>query len=278
MAALDFPASPTTGQIFVAPNGVTYQWTGTLWLPIGATQALFVGDTPPPSPGPNQLWWNSASGQMYLWYNDGSSTQWVPTTPTLPVGVPAPLGWRQVGRIVPAAAQATVDFPNIPADINDLQVHIDCTPTLNDVNFLLQFYDASGVLDTGNHYGWSLALIWNTATAGNPPQIFTNASAGAPAGGICFTWPQTGNRVANLATYPGNTIKGDFSIYNIRDATRVKGVNWRANHVSSNAAFLAGYAGNGHRNTAGAITGFRVSFDGGSTFAAGGAVTVWGSP
>ena len=28
---IDFPASPTIGQMFVAPNGVTYQWTGTLW-------------------------------------------------------------------------------------------------------------------------------------------------------------------------------------------------------------------------------------------------------
>ena len=277
MAAIDFPAAPTVNQIFVAPNGVTYQWNGVLWLPIGATQALYVGDTPPPSPGANQLWWNSASGQLFLWYNDGSSTQWVPTTPLLPVGVPAPLGWRQLGRIVPAAAQATVDFPNIPADINDLKVHFDCTPTLNDVSLLLQLYDAGGTLDTtAAHYSWSLALIWNTATIGNPPQIFTNGGYAAP--GICCTWPQTGNRVANLATWAGNAIRGDFDLYNIRDTTRQKGVNWRANHISGNAAFLAGYAGNGYRNTVGAISGFRLTFDSLSTFAAGGAVTVWGSP
>lgn len=29
---IDFPASPTTGQLYIAPNGVTYQWNGTLWL------------------------------------------------------------------------------------------------------------------------------------------------------------------------------------------------------------------------------------------------------
>jgi hypothetical protein len=32
MAAIDFPGSPTTGQLFAASNGVTYQWNGTLWL------------------------------------------------------------------------------------------------------------------------------------------------------------------------------------------------------------------------------------------------------
>ena len=32
MAAIDFPTSPTTGQLFSAANGVTYQYNGTLWL------------------------------------------------------------------------------------------------------------------------------------------------------------------------------------------------------------------------------------------------------
>ena len=29
---IDFPSSPTVGQLYTAPNGVTYQWNGTLWL------------------------------------------------------------------------------------------------------------------------------------------------------------------------------------------------------------------------------------------------------
>jgi len=29
---IDFPASPTTGQLFNASNGVTYRWNGTVWL------------------------------------------------------------------------------------------------------------------------------------------------------------------------------------------------------------------------------------------------------
>jgi hypothetical protein len=32
MAAIDFPTSPTTGQLFAAANGVTYMYNGTLWL------------------------------------------------------------------------------------------------------------------------------------------------------------------------------------------------------------------------------------------------------
>lgn len=35
MAALDFPSSPTVGQQYAAPNGVTYQWDGAAWVVTG---------------------------------------------------------------------------------------------------------------------------------------------------------------------------------------------------------------------------------------------------
>src|SRR5215831_1980244 len=40
MAALDFPNPPlTVGQLYNAPNGVTYQWDGTVWtVPVGGAQ------------------------------------------------------------------------------------------------------------------------------------------------------------------------------------------------------------------------------------------------
>jgi len=81
MAAIDFPASPSVGQLFTAGNGVTYKWSGVLWLPIGGASMLVVGDSPPGSPGVGQLWWNSARGELFIWYSDGTSSQWVPSTP-----------------------------------------------------------------------------------------------------------------------------------------------------------------------------------------------------
>lgn len=32
---------------------------------------------PPVSPQPGQLWWDTAGGQLYVYYNDGNSSQWV---------------------------------------------------------------------------------------------------------------------------------------------------------------------------------------------------------
>ncbi len=38
-----------------------------------------VGDSPPNYPTPNEgeLWWESDTGDLYIYYNDGSSAQWV---------------------------------------------------------------------------------------------------------------------------------------------------------------------------------------------------------
>lgn len=43
---IDFPATPVNGQIFLASNGVTYQWdsTATLWKAVGTTTLNVTGD------------------------------------------------------------------------------------------------------------------------------------------------------------------------------------------------------------------------------------------
>jgi hypothetical protein len=273
MAAIDFPASPTAGDTFVAGNGVTYQWTGTIWIPIGSTQGLFVGDTPPASPGLNQLWWNSTSGQMYLWYNDGNTTQWVPAMPTLPVGVPAPLTWRQIGRIVPTAAQPTADFPNVPADINDLEFTFDVTPVTNGQGFSLQFFDGSGtIVNTG--YTFSAAMTYNSIGVGAAAQGAGSTSTGFVSG-IILHWANATRYVSNAV--PSGGIRGKGSIPNIRNTAREKSCDFQSNHLADAGDIILSSSGSGQRNNvAGAITGLRFFFAGG--FIAGGAITVWGSP
>ena len=81
MAALDFPSSPAVNQLYVAGNGVTYQWNGTMWLPVGGSSSIYIGDVPPSTPGPGQFWFKSDEARLYIWYNDGNTTQWVPASP-----------------------------------------------------------------------------------------------------------------------------------------------------------------------------------------------------
>jgi hypothetical protein len=81
MAALDFPNAPTVGQPYSASNGAVYTWDGIAWVTAGGPTS--IGPTTPTNPQPGQLWWrNDPDGNLYISYNDGNSTQWVPAVPS----------------------------------------------------------------------------------------------------------------------------------------------------------------------------------------------------
>lgn len=43
----------------------------------GGGASISIGDTPPGSPTSGSLWWDSTSGNLKIYYNDGTSSQWV---------------------------------------------------------------------------------------------------------------------------------------------------------------------------------------------------------
>jgi hypothetical protein len=84
--------APTLNQVLT--------WNGSAWTPENPTggASITVGDTPPGSPTSGALWWNSNDLQLYLWYVDPTSSQWVPAT-SLPAGVgEAPTDGAVYGR------------------------------------------------------------------------------------------------------------------------------------------------------------------------------------
>ena len=46
----------------------------------GGGASVSISDTPPSTPSVGDLWFDSVSGGMYVWYDDGDSTQWVATS------------------------------------------------------------------------------------------------------------------------------------------------------------------------------------------------------
>ena len=81
MAKLDFPANPVVGEESVQSNDVIYQWDGAKWntrlVESYANTGGNPGEFPPPNPTPGTFWWDSRSGQLYLWYVDENSAQWM---------------------------------------------------------------------------------------------------------------------------------------------------------------------------------------------------------
>lgn len=72
---LDFPSSPTNGQTF---GQYTYDSTKGVWR-VAANNATSVISSPtaPSSPAAGNVWFNTNDGSLYVYFNDGDTSQWV---------------------------------------------------------------------------------------------------------------------------------------------------------------------------------------------------------
>lgn len=93
MAKVDFPASPSNGQQLHA-NGITYIYNSTKGVWRDVANSINVNSAnPPANPEPGQIWFNTASAVLYVYYNDGSSSQWVSVSgPAGPAGAAGSAG------------------------------------------------------------------------------------------------------------------------------------------------------------------------------------------
>lgn len=67
--AIRRPLVLVSGSVKELPTGDT--------LPGAAGTGLHIGDTPPADPVATPLWWHSGEGQLKIYYDDGTSAQWV---------------------------------------------------------------------------------------------------------------------------------------------------------------------------------------------------------
>jgi len=109
--AFDFPASPSEGQIFTPPGGPTYTYQAPVWKALGQGQFVYIGDTPPLAPLHGHLWWQSSTGKMFVYYDDGTSKQWVIAAPQGAPGADA-----IAGIVVSKAYNTRRDAMTVPAN------------------------------------------------------------------------------------------------------------------------------------------------------------------
>jgi hypothetical protein len=84
------PTAPNSTPQGVAGNSVGEQWldtsvipavariwSGSQWVSLGGGSTVTTDDVPPAAPADGDLWWDSASTTLFVWYDDGDSAQWV---------------------------------------------------------------------------------------------------------------------------------------------------------------------------------------------------------
>lgn len=111
--ALNFPLNPSVGQIYTVNNS-SWQWNGTYWVAISnqdAAAPVYIGNLPPSSPIPGDLWWNSDNGQLFIRYEDEDTSQWVSAT------VPPPVADLDSDAVIDAILSELTEYANIAAAI-----------------------------------------------------------------------------------------------------------------------------------------------------------------
>ena len=77
--AFNFPNSPTVGDIY-AEAGRQYKYTGYSWVVVATEEVYgptFISDAPPTDPLCGDLWYESDTGKLFVYYKDYDSEQWV---------------------------------------------------------------------------------------------------------------------------------------------------------------------------------------------------------
>src|SRR5215470_9271798 len=137
------PAGGTSGQVLGKTSATDY---ATAWINQtgGGGTSVTVGPTPPPAPAVGALWWrNDPDGRLFVFYDDGNSTQFVPATPTLK-GDQGPAGQSSsfieyrfsTGTVAPPAS-GNVQLNNLTASAATLVWASNTTSLNNDATVAL---------------------------------------------------------------------------------------------------------------------------------------------
>jgi hypothetical protein len=89
----------------------------------GNTASVVTSDLPPSLPVDGDLWWNSAVGDLYVWYDDGVSSQWVETNFSGASGSPGAKGDKgEPGTIAGSNTQVTYNNAGVSAGTSFLTI------------------------------------------------------------------------------------------------------------------------------------------------------------
>ena len=160
--AINFPDSPSNGDTHIVGDKTwTYNTSKTRWTSSGSGggSSVTVSDTAPTSPSDGDQWFNSTNGSLLIYYNDGTSSQWV-------------------GVSGPAGSDGAAGASGAPTSYANLAAFPSSGNTDGDLGF---------ATDTKASYMWD-GVAWQRLSIGNqlgprytttPPSSLSLAADGA---------------------------------------------------------------------------------------------------
>jgi hypothetical protein len=163
----------TPGKILVANASQTFDFADLPTIP----PPVIISDTPPASPVAGTLWWDSVGGQMYVWYVDSTSPQWVAVVNE--VGAYLSLAGGQVTGPIDLKAQVVAQSGGVLTINRALGENVVVTLTASITSVVVVGWPISGftaktriIFINGGAFtlaGWPAGTIWPAAA----PPILT---------------------------------------------------------------------------------------------------------
>lgn len=151
-----------------------------------AASSVTTSDTAPSNPSDGDLWYRSTDGRTYVYYDDGSSAQWVDASPA---GVPASvLEASDIGTTVQA-----YDADNVVADV---------APTFTATVQTTERTITAGAFDlaTGNHWTCGAITVPAPANAASGTSGLIRITAGPITWNTVFKFP--GGAAPAIGSFP----------------------------------------------------------------------------
>jgi hypothetical protein len=111
-----------------------------------------VSTTPPSNPSQGELWWDDVDGNLYIYYEDGTSNQWVPAT----VGIAA--GAVDTTTTKASTSGTTVDFTDIPVWAKKVTILFSGVSTSGSSDVIVQIGTSGGYINSG-YVGSAITVV-----------------------------------------------------------------------------------------------------------------------
>ena len=196
MAAMDFPASPTDGQVY---QNYKYSTATGAWLanPV-SQQVAVINPTAPSSPKAGDIWYNSDDGCTYVYYYDGDSYQWVASKNDATFS-------STLGPRVDALEQGSINYV-INGAMDIWQRGTSFSFTSNTPQYTADRWYCNSTFSAG-----SSSVTQQTFTPGSAPvagyegTYFMRMTAGSTA-----SWMEFSQRIEDVRTASGTTVTLSF--------------------------------------------------------------------
>jgi hypothetical protein len=181
----------TAGQALTVNSGAT----GLQWV---TPAKVTISDTAPSSPAASNLWWESDSGILYIYYNDGTTSQWVQASPSAGGNVLAGTTSGTITLAAPAVAGTnTITFPAVTSTATVLSDFTGTNQLLSGNGY--QKFPGGLIIQWATVGATVTANTYNTFSL---PIAFPNSFFAVSASSINYTVPSA--QTTLLATPSGN--------------------------------------------------------------------------